>query len=313
MRTGGRRVLAGIEGRGTEFHCVVGTGPEDVLAAAAFPATTPEQTLARVTGWLREQEPRFGPVTAVGIACFGPLELRAGAAGYGRLVSPLKPGWRGFDLVGAVRRVLPVPVALDTDVNAAALAERAVGAGRDQLAFVTLGTGTGIGAGVLVDGRPVHGGRHPEMGHLPVARHRSDRLAGRCPYHGDCLEGLASSAAMAQRWDRPVAELGALPGPAIRLEAWYLAQLTTALTYLFAPELIVLDGAVPALPGMLAALRAETRDRLGDDPALAGVTGSIDDYLVRSGLGGRAATLGALALARAAVAGSALTHDQTVT
>jgi fructokinase len=308
-------VLAGIEGRGTEFHCVVGTGPDDVRAGAAFPTTTPEQTLARVTGYLQEQEARFGPVTAVGIACFGPLELRPGAAGYGRLISPLKPGWQDFDLVGAVRRVLPVPVAVDTDVNAAAVAERAVGAGRDQLAFVSTGTGTGIGTGVLVDGRPVHGSRHPEMGHLPVARHRSDRLAGRCPYHDDCLEGLASSAAMAQRWGRPVSELDSLPEPAIRLEAWYLAQLMTALTYLFAPELIVLDGAVPAIPGMLAALRTETLVRLGDDPALARVTGSIDSYLVRSGLAGRAATLGALALAQAVAAGGAaeiaLTHDQS--
>ncbi|MGH3681219.1 MAG: ROK family protein, partial [Natronosporangium sp.] len=149
---------------------------------------------------------------------------------------------------------------------------------------------------------PVHGSRHPEMGHLPVARHPDDRLPGRCPYHGDCLEGLAASAALAQRWNLSPADLGALPEQlAIALEAWYLAQLTTALTYLFAPELIVLDGAVPALPGMLAAVREQTGRRLGDDPALAGLTGSLDRYLVRSSLDGHAARLGALALAQHSV------------
>lgn len=299
-------MLAGIEGRGTEFHCVLGSGPDHVRASAVFPATTPEHTLGLVTGYLAEQQSRLGPVEAVGIACFGPLQLRVDRPGYGRLISPLKPGWQGFDLVGAVRRGLPapVPVVVDTDVNAAAIGERAVGAGQghDQLAFVTLGTGTGIGAGVLVDGRPVHGSRHPEMGHLPVARHPDDRLPGRCPYHGDCLEGLAASAALAQRWDLSPAELGALPEPAIALAAWYLAQLTTALTYLFAPELIVLDGAVPALPGMLAAVREQTRQRLGGDPALPGLTGWLDRYLVRSSLDGQAARLGALALAQQAAA-----------
>lgn len=296
----GRPVLAGIEGRGTEFHCVLGSGPEDIRASAAFPVTTPEATLAAVTGFVRAAQPRLGPVAAVGIACFGPLDLRPGSPGYGRLTSPLAPAWQGFDLVGAVQRELPVPVVLETDVNAAAVAERAAGAGRgrDQLAFVTIGTGTGIGAGVLVDGRPVHGRTHPEMGHLPVARHPSDRLPGLCPHHRDCLEGLAKSAALARRWQLPVTELGSLPEPAIRLEAWYLAQLVTALTYLFSPELVVVDGAVPALPGMLAALRAETRARLGGDPAVAWITGAVEGYLVGSGLAGPPAATGALALAR---------------
>lgn len=287
-------MLAGIEGRGTEFHCVIGTGPTDVRASAAFPATDPQSTLDRVTGWLREQQPRLGRIAAVGIACFGPLDLRPDSPGYGRLTSPLKPGWQDADLAGPVRRALPVPVTVDTDVNAAALGEQAAGAGRGlrQLGFVTLGTGTGIGAAVLVDGRPVHGRGHPEMGHLPVARHPSDQLAGRCPYHCDCLEGLAAGAALAGRGRPPY------PEPVIRLQAWYLAQLTTALTYLYAPERIVLDGAVIALPGMLEAIRTATGDRLGPDPAVAAVTGAIDQYLVTSQLAGRAAALGALVLAR---------------
>lgn len=295
-------MLAGIEGRGTEFHWAVGPGPGDVRASGTVPSTpstTPDETLARVTDQLRATQPGLGRIAAVGIACFGPLDLRPDSAGYGRLTSPLQPAWQGFDLVGAVRRELPVPVVLETDVIAAAVGERAAGAGqgRDHLAFVTIGTGTGIGAGVLVDGRPVHGATHPEMGHLPVARHRSDGFPGRCPHHRDCLEGLAASSALAQRWDRPASDLGSLPEPAWQLAAWYLAQLTTALTYLYSPELIVIDGAVPARPGMLAAIRAETGHRLGGDPAVAWITGDIDRYLVGSALAGRAAVTGALALA----------------
>ena len=283
------RMLAGIEGRGTEFHCVIGTGPADVRVSAAFPTTGPDETMARVTGYLREQQSLLGPIAAVGIACFGPLDLRPGSHRYGSLISPRRSGWPGFDLVGAVRRELPVPVVVDTDVNAAALAERAVGAGagRDQLAFVIIGSATGIGAGVLVGGVPVHGRSHPEMGHLPVARHPDDRFAGWCTYHQDCLEGMAAGAAIAER--------GEPDGD--QLQAWYLAQLTTALTYAYSPELIVVEGAGLDRPGLLTALRTETAARLGADPAVAAVVESIDTYLVRSALGGRAAVLGALALA----------------
>lgn len=290
-------MFAGIEGTGTRFHCAVGTGPDDVRAQESFPTTTPEQTLPLVTGYLRAQQARYGALAGVGVACFGPLDLRRG-----RLVSPLKPGWQGYDLAGAVRRVLDVPVLVETDVNAAAIAEQAAGAGQglDQLVFVTVGTGTGIGAGALVAGRPVHGRAHPEMGHLPVARHTTDRFPSRCPYHDSCLEGLAASSAVAERWQVPVGELGALPEAARRLEAWYLAQLATALTYLFSPHRVVFDGAVPRLPGLLAAVREETARMLGADPAVRAVTGALDNYLMLSTLDGRAALLGALVLGRQA-------------
>jgi fructokinase len=277
-------VFAGIAGSGTRFECVVGTGPGDVHETAAFPTTTPEETLDLVTRYLL----RFGRLDAVGIACFGPLDLRRG-----RITSTLKNGWRDCDIAGVVRSVVPAPVGLDTDVNSAAIAERALGAARgcDDIVFVTIGAG--IGAGALVAGRPVHGRAHPEMGHLPVTRHPSDPLAGRCPHHGDCLEALATATAIADR---------NLPGDAAtRLAAWYLAQLTVALTYVLSPERIVVDCDVLALPGLLPALRAATRDRLADDPAVAAITSDVGEYLVPSALDGRAALLGTLALAETVV------------
>lgn len=280
-------MYAGIEGTGAGFRCLLGTGGGDVRADAAFPTTTPDETLGRVMTYIVEQQTRLGPVEAVGIACFGPLEQ-------GRVISAVRPAWQGFDLVGAVRRVLPVPVVVDIDVNAAAVAERALGAGRDHLVFVIVGRGTGIGAGALVGDRPVRGVGHPEMGHLPVARHPSDEFAGRCRYHGDCLEGLASGAAIAERWDGTPADLRSLPDEAIQLEAWYLAQLVAAVTYMLSPELVVIDGAVRDMPGLLPRLRAEVEVRLGDDPA---VSRQVSEYVVLSALDGRAAALGALELA----------------
>ncbi|MEU9338265.1 ROK family protein [Streptomyces sp. NPDC048290] len=287
-------MLAGIAGSGKDFRCAVATGPDEVRAEAVFPTTTPEETLGRVTGFLRAQQERYGPVSAVGIGCFGPLDLRLESATYGRVGSVLKPGWPGFDLVGAVWREFPVPIALDTDVNAGALAEREFGGGGDDLVFVIV-TG-GIGAGVLTGGRVVHGRAHPEMGHLPVARHPSDEVTGPCPYHPECLESLASRRALLARtgggsWPEAVTpEL-------VELEAWYLAQLTTALTYAVSPRRIVFDGDVSALPGLIPALRAATVRRLGDDPAVAEVVAGRDTYVTRSALEGRAVLRGALLLA----------------
>ncbi|MFF0447704.1 ROK family protein [Streptomyces sp. NPDC004609] len=294
-------MYAGMAIGRTQVRCAIGTGPEDVRHSAEFPVTSPDETLDRVTRHLAAQQERFGAITALGLSCFGPLGLRPGGADHGRVTSTLMTDWQGYDLVGAVRRTLAVPVVLDTDVNSAAVAEWSVGAGRGRGSVTYLTVGTGLGAGAVVGGRPVHGRAHPEMGHLPVARHPSDEVVSRCRHHHDCLEGLAKSGAIAARLGLPPSPPGAdpvrLPEEAVRLEAWYLAQLTTALTYLLSPERIVVAGAVMAVAGMLPALREATALRLGDDPGVAAVVASLDDYLVPSPLGGRAELLGTLVLA----------------
>lgn len=265
-------MLAGIYGNATAFRAVVGSGPNNVMARADFPVSTPDQTLDKVTRFIREQ----GEVTAVGVACFGPLDLNPKSPTYGHITSSLKPAWRDYDLGGAVRQGLPVDITLDVDVNSAALGEWSVGAGKGMrsVAFVWVGGGTGVGA--AIDGRPLRGRAHPEMGHLPVARHASDRFPGQCPYHGDCFEGLVSPAALADRGLSPMEEA--------QLAAFYLAQLTTALTYVLSPEVIVLDGPVLAMPGMLPAVRTATNARLGNDPNVSPVT--TGGYLVASTLDG---------------------------
>ncbi|MGI5499717.1 ROK family protein [Lentzea sp. CA-135723] len=280
-------MLAGIKGSGAEFRAVVGTGPHDVRAEEVFPTTTADETIARVTGFLAAQ----GEFEHVGLACFGPLDLDPRSATYGHITSSLKPTWRDYDLLGAVRAALPVPVTLEIDVNASALGECAAGAGvgKRSVVFMTVGKGTGIGA--VLGGRPLRGRSHPEMGHLPVARHPSDVFAGTCPAHGDCFEGLVNPAGLAAR--------GLSGHEQALLAAWYLAQVVMTMTYSLSPEVIVLDGAVGTLPGVLPALREATLDRLGADPAMAGVKAAIDTYVVASPLGGRAGVLGTLLLDQA--------------
>lgn len=271
-------MFAGIEGRGTEFVVVLGEGPGEVASRVTYPATSPQETLALATGYIRDQ----GGADAVGIACFGPLDLERGLVTF-----TLKPGWQNFPLVDTVREALGVPVTLTTDVNAAAVAEAAA-RGVDDLVFVTIGTGTGIGAGVVAGGAPVHGRSHPEVGHLTVRRHPSDSFAGVCPYHGDCLEGLATGKAMAAR--------GPVEG-ALELQAFYLAQLVTAMTYVTSPQLVVIDGALPRETAFIPALRLAVAERFGTDPAVAGIVADLENYLQPSILDGDAAALGALALA----------------
>src|SRR5579872_1424134 len=190
-------MLGAIEAGGTKFVCGTGTGPHD-LTTLQIPTTSPEETVGRAISILREQS--GGRLDAIGIASFGPVDLHRDSPAYGCITNTPKPGWRDFDLAGALRRAFGVPVGFDTDVNGAALGEARWGAAQGIEDFVYLTVGTGIGGGAMVAGRIVHGVMHPEMGHIRVPRDPArDPFNGCCPYHGDCLEGLASGPAIRQR------------------------------------------------------------------------------------------------------------------
>jgi fructokinase len=236
-------------------------------------------------------------IEALGIASFGPLDLRPGSARYGHITTTPKPGWAGTDLVGTVRRRLDVPVVLDTDVNGAAFGEFRWGAGRGLHSSAYLTVGTGIGGGAVIGGRALRGLLHPEMGHLHVQRHPDDTYKGACPFHDDCVEGLASGPAIAQRAGRPPADLGDRHDEMVRIEAWYLAQLVTAVTYLLSPQRIMLGGGVLHLPGLLEAVRDGTVERLNGALDAAAVVDGIRQYLVPPALGRWSGVLGALAMA----------------
>lgn len=296
-------LVASVEAGGTKFVCAIGTGPDNVLATTSFATTSPEESLGRAVGFIQEHQRAGREVAAVGVACFGPLDLRDESPTYGHITSTPKPGWSDTDVVAPFTTAFGIPVGLDTDVNGAALAESQWGAGqgRDPVVYVTVGTG--IGGGTMVNGRLVHGLVHPEMGHVPVRRHPGDPFQGGCPYHGDCLEGLASGPAIEARWDRAAHDLGTDRDSAVALEAWYLAQLATTLAYVLSPELIIFGGGVLKLPGLLAAIRSETATLLNDYLATALARERIDEYIVAPQLGDRAGVLGGIALAQRVVHG----------
>ena len=294
-------MFGGVEGGGTKFVCVIGTGPDAVVATTRIEVTDPVTTLVAAVRFFREAVDGGIRLAAVGIGSFGPVELRHRHPRYGHITRTPKAGWSGTDMVGPFAAALAVPVGFDMDVNAAALAEGRWGAARGLGSFVYLTVGTGIGGGAVVDGRLHHGLVHPEMGHVPVPRRPGDTFPGICPFHGDCLEGMASGPAAAARFGRRADELdGTDREAAVTLLAWYLAAGVSSVVYALAPERIVIGGGLGSMPGLVAATRAALADRLGGYPGLP--EHADHGFVVPAGLGGMAGPLGTLILAERAAA-----------
>ena len=292
------QLVAGIEAGGTKFVCALGTGPDDVRASTRIATTTPAETIGEVLRFLREQSKALGAPAAVGIASFGPIDPQPASPTFGFITSTPKPGWRDTDLVGPVRAALGVPVGFDTDVNVAALGEQTWGAGRgvDDLVYLTIGTG--IGGGGVINGQLMHGLIHPEMGHMRIPHdHAADPYAGHCPFHGDCLEGLACGPAIGARWSAPSDTLPA-DHPAWPLEAHYLALALVNVICTISPQRIILGGGVMSASQLFPMIRREVRQLLNEYVQSAAVLAEIERYIVPPGLGDRAGVLGAFALAQ---------------
>jgi fructokinase len=293
----GGRLYGGVEGGGTKFVCVVGRGPDDIAAETRIPTTTPEATLAQTVDFFRAESAARGPLAAIGVGSFGPVDLREGSATWGFITTTPKAGWAQTDVAGRLARELGVPVAFDTDVNAAAVGEARWGAAQGLDTFVYLTVGTGIGGGGLVGGQPMHGLVHPEMGHMLLPRDPSiDPFAGVCPYHAGCLEGLASGPALLARWGQPAETLPA-DHPAWRLEAHYLALAVANLVCTLSPQRVVLGGGVMEQAHLFPLIRHEVVSLLNGYIRAQEILGAIDAYIVPPGLGNRAGRLGAIAMA----------------
>ena len=291
----------GIEAGGTKFVCGAGTGPDDLTDIAIFPTTTPDETLARACAFVADH---VQGLQAVGVASFGPVDLHGESDTYGFITSTPKPDWTTVDVVGHRRQAADVPVGFDTDVNGAALAEATWGAAADVSSCVYVTVGTGVGGGAMVDGQLLHGLLHPEMGHLQAVRHPDDGFPGHCPFHGDCIEGMAAGPAMQERWGEPAQDLtGDDRRRAVEIEAYYLAQLAAAVTYILSPERLVFGGGVMRLDGLLDGLRSQLLERLGGYLQVPEITDHVEDYVVAPALGDRAGVLGAVALADRAASG----------
>ena len=286
----------GVEGGGTKFVCAVGTSPDDVREVARFDTTTPAETLGRVVEFFRGH----GDVAAVGIASFGPVDPDPASPTYGHITTTPKPGWAHTDVAGAVGRALDVPVGFDTDVNAAALGEWRWGSAQGLDTFLYLTIGTGIGGGGMVNGQLIHGLMHPEMGHIPLPRDIArDPFEGSCPYHGACLEGLASGPAIEARWGVSAADLPVYHD-AWTLEAEYLAGALVSFICTLSPQRVVMGGGVMDQKQLFPLIRRRVQELLNGYVAHAAILDDIDAYIVPPGLGNRSGVLGALALAQRA-------------
>jgi fructokinase len=286
-----------IEGGGTKFICALSAAPDRILERANIETTDPGTTMAECVRFFAAGQRTHGPIAALGFGCFGPIELRREAADFGRIGATPKPGWSGANLLEPLRAAFGVPIELDTDVGAAALGEWRLGAGRDvgSLAYVTVGTGIG-GAVVPLD-PSARRLMHAEMGHLPVRRDPRDLdFPGVCPFHRDCLEGLASGPAIQARWGTT---LDALPpdhsGHAVI--AGYLGQLATSIALVAAVERIVFGGGVMSGGRLLPLVRAAALDYLNRYVEPLNDPGRAADYICAPALGGDSGIAGALLLA----------------
>ena len=296
------RVVVGVELGGTKSLAVLAQG-STITRRTRVPTTTPEATLAALADQLAVWHDTEGSFAAIGIGSFGPVGLDPHRGDFGHITNTPKPGWAHTDVRGHFARHFDVPIGFDTDVTGAALAEGRWGAARGCTDHVYLTIGTGIGGGMVVDGRPVHGLVHPEVGHLRVRRRRDDTFPGACPFHGDCIEGLASGPAIAARAGAAADELGP-EHPVWNDVANELAELIAALVLLVSPQRIVVGGGVGyGQRFLLAHVRSRTRDVLAGYLAALDDAASFDALIVPPALGDDAGPLGAVALGLAAQTG----------
>ncbi len=290
-------LLAGIELGGTKCICILGTGPADIRAQVELPTRAPAITLAAVEGVLDGWRAQGLQFSALGLAAFGPLNLRPDLPRYGWVARTVKADWSDTELLDRFARRYPLPVAIDTDVNAAARAEARWGGAQGLTNFVYVTVGTGIGAGVIVNGRPVSGANHTELGHIRIVRMAADTFPGVCPFHGDCVEGLASGPAIAARTHRGAADL--MPDdPVWGSVAHALAQLCQALVLSVGPQRIFLGGGVMiGQPQLFALIRTRLQRSLNGYLGIDEVGAGIDRFIVPAALGAAVGPLGALAVA----------------
>jgi fructokinase len=292
-----RQLLGAIEAGGTKFVCAVGYGCDEILDEARIATSTPEETLAQVLGFFERVTREAGDLLSIGVATFGPVDVRPQSASFGQILSTPKRGWSGTNLVRLLQERFQCRVGIDTDVNAAALAEARLGAGMTtgSLAYITVGTG--IGGGAVINGRTLKGRLHPEMGHLYVRRDpQDDRFAGVCPFHADCVEGLASGPAILSRWRANVDEWP-LGHPGFELIGAYLGQLAASIMLTLSCERIVFGGGVMGDGRLLPYIRRSVVQSLNGYLPFATDPGSLDHYITVPRLGHRSGLAGAFVLA----------------
>ena len=290
------KLYGGIEAGGTKFVCSVASGPGQVVEEIRFPTTTPEETLRKTIQFFQSYVDS-GQVRTIGAGCFGPLDIDPNSATYGFITATPKPHWSNTNVRGMLQDVLRVDIAIDTDVNAAAIGEAMWGASRgiDPSLYVTIGTG--IGGGYLVNGRPLFGLQNLEMGHLRIPHSRElDPFEGCCPFHGDCFEGLAAGPAIEKRLGTKGATVPE-SDPFWNIEAEYIASALMNYILTLSPRKIILGGGVMQREFLFLKVRNRVRKLLNGYVSSSAILQDIGDYIVPPGLGNQSGSLGAIAMA----------------
>ncbi len=283
-------LIGGIEAGGTKMVCAVGDENGKILDRKSFPTRQPEETFADMISYFKEWE-----IKALGIGCFGPVDLNKNSKTYGYITSTPKPGWADCDVVGTFQEALGVPVGFDTDVNGAILGEVTWGAAQGAESAIYITIGTGVGVGVYVNGKLLHGLVHPEAGHILLERHPKDTYKGRCPYHSNCMESLASGPAIEERWGKKAFEL-ADKSEVWELEAYYIASAVANYILTYSPQKIILWGGVMHQEQLFAMVRKQVRQLLNGYVANPVILEKMDEYIVKPQLGEDPGILGAIKL-----------------
>jgi fructokinase len=291
------KLFGGVEAGGTKFICVVASGPSDIRAKVRIDTTTPRETLGSVIDFFKKESSKI-PIESLGIGSFGPIDLDPSSPTYGRITTTPKPGWENVDMAGIIQRGLNLPVKFDTDVNAAVLGEGRWGVAQGLRDFVYMTVGTGIGGGAVSGGQLIHGLLHPEMGHMLIPHDLDlDPFRGSCPFHGDCLEGLASGTSIQKRWGQPAEDLPS-GHPAWALEAAYLARAIMNLICILSPQRVILSGGVGKQPELQALVRSQVKILLNNYFKSPQLQEHLGQYIVSPALGDLAGVMGALVLAQ---------------
>ena len=283
-------ILGAIEAGGTKMVCAIGDESGKIYEQVSIPTTTPEETMPQIYEYFKDKK-----IEAVGAACFGPVDLNKNSETYGHILHTPKLAWRGFDMAGEVKKALGVPVGFDTDVNGSLLGEVTYGASKGISNAVYFTIGTGVGAGIMTNGKLLHGMLHPEGGHFMTSVRADDPYKGRCPSHGTCLEGMAAGPAIEERWGKSAKELSNDP-KVWDLEAYYLAQAVVNCVMLLSSERVIFGGGVMHQQQLFPLIRQKTLEMINgyiDTPLLR----DIDNYIVPASLHDDQGIMGCLKLA----------------
>lgn len=279
-----------LETGGTKMVCAVGNENGEILEQISIPTLTPEETMPEIIRWFSDKQ-----IAALGIACFGPIDLHRDSPTYGYITSTPKLAWANYPIVRVMQEALHVPVGFDTDVNGSLLGEMTWGCAKGLTDAIYITIGTGIGGGVMTNGKLLHGMLHPELGHMMLAKHPDDPYKGKCPYHGTCFEGLAAGPAIEERWGKPGNELQNRP-EVWELESWYIAQALSVYILTLSPQKIILGGGVMHQESLFPLIRKQTLHILNGYLHTQELQ-DIDNYIVPASLNDNQGIMGCIKLA----------------